>query len=83
MEIGFKCGVKRPQLFERQILKLTIFLQTELHGFADSLVRQPRRNTALHQIRGRSPGIGESRLRRLLHPRMIEFNSLHKSSHQR
>ena len=40
IKVLIKCRIQSAQLFERQIRKLAMFLQAQLHGFTDLFVGQ-------------------------------------------
>src|SRR5579872_786347 len=54
-----------------------MLLQTNLHCLSYVFVGQTERDSALYQIRSRSPGVHKSGLRRFLHGSVIQFDSLH------
>jgi hypothetical protein len=53
------------------------------NGLADRFVGEARGHSAFDEICGRGPGVHETRLRRLIHLGVVEFDGVHKSGHQR
>src|SRR5580700_1018859 len=70
-------GVQSLQFIQRQILQLTILFQAKLYGLADLLVRESRWNAALDEVSRGRPCVHESRLRGLIHARVVELNCFH------
>src|SRR5215472_11516423 len=67
------------QFSERQILKLTSFLDALLYRMGNGLMRLTKWNVPRHQIGGCRHGIHKPSLAGSFHAFMVEFNLTHKT----
>src|SRR5215469_3006209 len=82
VESGIEMRVDGLQLFQAKFLKLTILVEREAHRLSNLFMRDAKRNSFAHQVRGRGKCVHIARFRRLLHALETKFHALHPSRDQ-
>src|SRR5450432_764085 len=74
-EVGAEGWVDGLEFCEREVFQLAVFLETNLDGFADLLVRQAEGHALANEVGGGGPGIEEAGFGGLFHARKLELDA--------